>query len=476
MKEGKIVQMKWAFLVPGVAISGGINVIYEHIAYAVEQGVEVTMLCNRKLSNQEASWHRAADSARYMLYEECTDEMFDVAVATEWSTVYDVFKVNAKKYVYFVQAIESQFFKDENSFQARLAELTYTFPFQYITEASWIKKYLENLYGWEAQLVLNGIDKEIFHAEVMPVNARPKGKLRVLVEGNVGEWRKNVAETIKLCKQSEADEVWLMTSSDKECFKGVDKFFSKVPMQDVPQIYASCDVLVKLSLVEGMFGPPLEMFHCGGTAIVYDIDGSEEYIADGYNALVVPKHATSQVVECINKLKKNPDMLHQLKENAYKTAEQWRGWDIASKEFYETVLRMPDTETRDKENLMRETKAYGDWRHICNMLEGCKISESKLDGVIETANQNRLKIVLYGAGNFAKGILLQLSERNVPISGIAVTKAKNNPTVFFGHEVLEITEYVKGKKDYLIVIATSKYQEEITETLQEMGFEYIFCI
>jgi hypothetical protein len=42
---------------------------------------------------------------------------------------------------------------------------------------------------------------------------------------------------------------------------------------DTPLVYRSCDILGKLSYVEGMFGPPLEMFHCGWTAIVYNVTG-----------------------------------------------------------------------------------------------------------------------------------------------------------------------------------------------------------
>ncbi len=62
----------------------------------------------------------------------------------------------------------------------------------------------------------------------------------------------------------------------------------KIPVESTPVIYRSCDVLLKLSKVEGMFGPPLEMFHCGGTAITYDVTGSEEYLVSGRNSLVVP--------------------------------------------------------------------------------------------------------------------------------------------------------------------------------------------
>ena len=78
-----------------------------------------------------------------------------------------------------------------------------------------------------------------------------------------------------------------MTASAVEAVAGVDRVFSRVPILETPRVYRSCDVLVKLSYIEGMFGPPLEMFHCGGTAIVYRVTGHEQYIRHDDNSLVV---------------------------------------------------------------------------------------------------------------------------------------------------------------------------------------------
>lgn len=54
-------------------------------------------------------------------------------------------------------------------------------------------------------------------------------------------------------------EVWCVSSrgapiKEWKC----DRFFEHVPMVDMRRIYSSCDILLKLSRVEGMFSPPLE--------------------------------------------------------------------------------------------------------------------------------------------------------------------------------------------------------------------------
>ena len=45
--------------------------------------------------------------------------------------------------------------------------------------------------------------------------------------------------------------------------------------------------MLKLSRVEGMFGPPLEGFHMGATCVVTAVTGHEEYVEHGENGLVV---------------------------------------------------------------------------------------------------------------------------------------------------------------------------------------------
>lgn len=468
--------MKWIVLLADARICGGVNVVFEHIAYAYSQGVEVTVVSGKKLSAADMQWHSAADCAEYKTYEECSGVCYDIAIATGWNTAYEVYRIQAKKYVYFVQAVESRFHKNQNTLSAKLAEMTYVLPFQYVTEASWIRRYLSDMYGWQAELVRNGINKSVFHDKVEPYTVRQEGRLRVLVEGNVGSWRKNIEDTVKACMQSEADEIWLMTSSDIHMYEGVDKVFSKIPMRDVPRIYASCDVLVKLSLVEGMFGPPLEMFHCGGTAITYDIEGAEEYIVHGYNALVAPKDDIKTVISYINELKRNSEELRILKGNAKNTAQKWRGWEYASKEFYEKVTGLPETDEKDKKMLMLAAKAYEGWFHLQPEEYEKIVSVSVMKEIAQRLFTENLGAVIYGAGYAADKTVKELSEQGIVVNGVAVTSLSDSPSVLLGHEVHEITHYIREKEKYLIIIATAKYKDEILQKVRQLDFPNVICI
>jgi hypothetical protein len=82
-----------------------------------------------------------------------------------------------------------------------------------------------------------------------------------------------------------------------------------------------------------MFGPPLEMFHCGGTAIVYDVSGHDEYIEHEANALVVATGDEAGVVAALHRLRDEPGLLPRLTAGAARTAAAWPDWADTSPDF-----------------------------------------------------------------------------------------------------------------------------------------------
>lgn len=349
--------MKCIFTLGSPAIGGGTNVIFEHASKMAKEGEDVYIVTDRKIEPEEYAWHTSAHLLKWVTYDDIKDEEFDMAIATWWRTVYELYRVKSKRYVYFVQSIESKFYKDNEQGVKMLAEMTYMLDMKVITEATWIKEYLAK-YGVDAYLVHNGIRKDIFALEG---DTYKKGKgLRVLVEGPVDVDFKNVPKTIDLVKQSNADEIWLLTSSKIDSYPGVDKVFSQVPPVDCAKIYRSCDVIVKLSYIEGMFGPPLEMFHCGGTAIVYDVTGHDEYIEHNKNGLVVKTDDDEKVVEFINKLKHDSKLLNKLKKGAIATAKSWVSWEESSMNFYKTVKKLNEMPSVTQEVLETKSKFFFD--------------------------------------------------------------------------------------------------------------------
>ena len=359
--------MKIAFLLGSTTISGGTNVILEHASHLHKWGDEVYLLTEHAADSHELAWHTKASNLPLLSISEAKTESFDCAIATWWQSVPLLAQLSAASYIYFVQSIESRFFPRENdeAFATRdigvikeWIESTYRYPLPIITEASWIKKYLETRYNHRPKLVRNGIRKDIYTREGETKGPNETGRVRVLVEGPLGVFYKNVEKTIELCRAAEIDDIWLLTSSEMRSYPGVKKVFSQVPISETAEIYRSCDVLVKLSTVEGMFGPPLEMFHCGGTAVVYDVTGHDEYIVDGQNSLVVKQGDEAQVVTALQKLANDQGLLNRLKTGALETAAKWPDWDEAARAFSEAVQSLAAEEHHITQQLLEDHNNY----------------------------------------------------------------------------------------------------------------------
>ena len=376
-------MIRIAFLIDSVVISGGINVIFEHATRLQELGHSCTIIMPDSLScdRHELAWFPKAKTLNWITYNELSkNDSFDIAIATWWKTFYKLSRVSAKHYVYFVQSIESRFYNEADRPLKKLVEATYMLDIPIITEATWIQEYLKRNYNANVQLVKNGINKDIFRLDGECIQNKDPNKLRVLVEGPLDVPFKNVPKTIKLCRNSNADEVWLLTSTPVNNVLGVDRVFSQVPIEKTADIYRSCDVIVKLSYVEGMFGPPLEMFHCGGTAITYDVTGYDEYLAHNKNSLVAKTDDDEAVIFYINQLKKDNDLIACLKRGAIQTASDWYGWDKSTKAFESALLNIIDCLEVKREMIKVQTEFLDDWYLLSEMYRKRNSELSKIKG------------------------------------------------------------------------------------------------
>ena len=332
--------LKLLVLLGSADISGGSYVIFQHAHYWQRHGADVTIATLMPRASLLSHWHPALDELTITTIDDLGDEVYDVTVATWWRTVYELPEIRTRHALYFVQSIESRFYVDgDDTYAAPLAELTYRYDLPVVTIAQWIQAYLAFEHGRPSFLVRNGIDKNRYSPFGPTVEPRRPGRLRVLIEGVTEVAMKNIPASIELARAGGADEVWLMTPSDVRRYPGVDRVLSRVDIDRTGAVYRSCDVLVKLSRVEGMYGPPLEMFHCGGTVVTYDVTGHEEYVVNDVNGLVVPMEQTQGVVASIRKLKEDPDALQRLKQGALMTAEHWPDWESGCAEFW-SIIRL----------------------------------------------------------------------------------------------------------------------------------------
>lgn len=320
---------KVCFLLSTLSISGGLYVILQHALHMRRKGIDVTLATPAAVGDS-AEWHRAFRELPCSSVEELADQRFDLAVATWWESVYDLPRIRSATYAYFVQ--NADFLLSAPALRER-AERTYSFGLPAITVSESLADVLTERYGMQTAVALNGIDKQIFRRAGPAFAPRVNGRLRVLVEGPFGARTKGVAHAITLARQSRADEIWLLTSSPVNWYPGVARVFSGLDAEGCAGVYRSCDVLLKLSTLESCSLPILEMMHCGGMAITYDIPAPNEYLVNGRNSLLLPIDQDRAAVAAIDVLKRAPTLLQWTTEGAKATAATWPNWEESSDAF-----------------------------------------------------------------------------------------------------------------------------------------------
>jgi glycosyltransferase involved in cell wall biosynthesis len=335
--------MRVAFLTQDLQLSGGVGVVVEHASQlARHHGFDVTLVLTAR--QVEPDWaFRGLEHLHVVPLADAIGMRFDVAVSTWWETADHLFELDAARYASFVQSLEDRFYLPEEP-ERTAAALTLDLPVRFITEARWIARALEALQpGNRALLVRNGVPKDVFVSPAAPPVAL-RGPLRVLVEGSSEIAFKGVAQALASAAEMREDRVVTLVTPDRQGTEppGADRVIRAVPHAEMARLYAEHDVVLKLSRVEGMFGPPLEGFHMGATCVVTPVTGHEEYVRHGFNGMVVDWDDLRGTARALDLLARDRAQLHFLRTNALATARAWPSWEQAGAFMALALRRIAD--------------------------------------------------------------------------------------------------------------------------------------
>lgn len=322
-------QKSICYIIPTTNITGGVAVVCEHLNRLQKLGYKCLIASYD--NKTDLSWFpNQSVKVIPLKNNQKIIKQYHTVVATGWITAYELLLISAKRKIYFVQSDETRFYPNKSYLKHRVRR-TYTFPFEFMTEAKWIQTWLKQNFKKDSYYVPNGINTDIFYPDT-PLAPKPKNKKRVLLEGAINIPFKGMEEAFKVVQNLNC-EVWCVSYDGKpkpewRC----DRFFEKVPMEQMRKIYSSCDILLKLSRVEGFFGPPLEMMACGGVPIVAKVTGYDEYIVNGYNALVTEPGNISKTKKLLQKLITNKKLYDKIQFNSQKT--------VNDHEWEKTILKL----------------------------------------------------------------------------------------------------------------------------------------
>jgi len=348
--------LKIAFLIPNLGIGGGNSVILAHARTAAAAGHEVTIAVTEGLP--AASDASRIEGPRVVSLRQASDTEYDIAIASWWLDILLLPRLVAGRHALFLQRMEDRIYGPGDVHRS-LARETFRVPLPGITIADWLRDQFQLEYGRELAVVLNGLDKSVFRPDGPQLAPPRTDGVRVVVEGPLASWHKGVVPTLQLAR-SISDETWLLTSTNVGPISGVDRVFSRQSPAEAAAVYRSCDILLKLSLIEGLPLPPLEMLHCGGTVIAFDVPGVTEYAEQGRNSLLAPPSDFERAGELISALLKDRDLLEGLKFGAQETAVDWPSETEAGEQFLSAVTSLIDTHPTTDPRALSQLESLSD--------------------------------------------------------------------------------------------------------------------
>ena len=318
--------MRVAFVVNDLQLSGGVGVVVEHARQLSQRhGFSIELVLAREQAEPDWAFRGLADVPVHGMDAARAGD-YDVAVATWWETVGPALELPARAHAYFVQSLEDRFYRPHEA-QRLAAALTHDLPLHVITEARWIVETLEAMLpARRCLLVRNGVAKDVFVSPTAPP-VRGEEPLRILVEGNPEVWFKGVPEAIEATRAMRAPRHVTAVTPHGAAVHGVDAAVGPLSQPELAAAYTAADVVLKLSRVEGMSGPPLEGFHMGATCVVTGATGHDEYVVHGENGLVVDWDDVRGTSRALDLLARDHALLHRLRWGALATANGWPSWE-----------------------------------------------------------------------------------------------------------------------------------------------------
>lgn len=318
-----IFKPKIAYIIPSTGVGGGLAVIIQHANRLIKRGYDVLLISVD--GKNKIDWMQCnAQVVPLGTQDRYHFENIDILIATYYDTVQFFEKFDAKRKLYFVQSDERRFFEKDQIKDIKRVESTYKSNYEFFTEAIWIQKWLKEEFNKDAYYVPNGLDTDLFK-KTKPLKEKGSKK-RVLIEGPIDIWFKGMYDAYYSVKDLDV-ELWIVSTAGKPpTYWRYDKFLNCVPISKMAEVYSSCDFLLKMSRVEGFFGPPLEAMACGCIPVVSNVTGYDEYIKDGENALVINIGDTDGARKGILRLMGDSSLRQKLLENGYNTAQEWN-WE-----------------------------------------------------------------------------------------------------------------------------------------------------
>ena len=222
------------------------------------------------------------------------------------------------------------------------------------------RRYVNNTFPGEYEIIPNGIDYKHFSANVAPLPQYQDGKLNILFVGRL-EKRKGLRYLLEAYSKLK----WEMPNTrlivvgpgnpDKESYRILSshglrdvEFAGRVSYDELPRYYATADIFCSPATGGESFGIVLlEAMSAGKPVVASDIEGFRGIMTDGEQGLLVTKKDTGGLANALGRLARDPELRSKLGGQGSRSAEDYR-WEVVAgrvEEYYNKCIQDANVST-----------------------------------------------------------------------------------------------------------------------------------
>jgi glycosyltransferase involved in cell wall biosynthesis len=338
-------RYRFLFCIPTTQLSGGVKTVFEVSDRLVELGHDVQLF---SYAGPPQWYSTRAPLVAAKDFERIDFSRYDFVVVSNAMLIPIVLPLaGSARCVFLAQDYESFHHSLGPNYDDFLAESPtfvelYRLPVPIIATSRPIARLIEERVGRVAYYMPLGVNKPVFHEQ--PRSAR-KGPKRVLFVGNYLMPYKGMRDGLNALEMlsSEMDMQLVIITQEERERRLFAEYSFPVELhfcpseQQVPPIYASCDVYCCTSWYEGLGLPAIEAFLCGTPVVSTQTLGVMEYAEDGVNLLLAKPNAPDDLVNKLRQVLTDPNLAQSLRAGGFRTAAGRFEWNDSLRHFVNAI-------------------------------------------------------------------------------------------------------------------------------------------
>jgi len=272
----------------------------------------------------------------------------DIAIATLWTTAYDVARyAGARRKFYLIQDFEPRFYPAGTVYA--LAEESYRLGLYGLCNTQHLADLYSDVYGGKAFAFTPAVDSSVFHAHRRR-EANPDEPVTIFVYARPGHWR-NCWElahpALVEVKRRLGDRVRVVAAGswaipeDSGPFPCVHQL-GLLDYRATGELYRECDIGLALTVSEHPSYLPLELLACGVPVVAFDNPAGHWLLENEVNSLLTLR-TVDGLADAMERLVINPPLRRRLAAAGLKRiSERHSDWESALGGIYK-YLTAPDS-------------------------------------------------------------------------------------------------------------------------------------